>query len=610
MRRSLAIACVALVLKPLLGMEPAVRLMESPVFRPADQIRDPTTSTPEFGTASISGVVLASTGSASPRPARRAIVTLAGAELPAGRSAITDDEGRFVLDRLPAGRFTLTATKPAYLPAAYGARRPGRPGVPLVATAGTRIDDVSLTLTRGAAIAGVIRDTTGLPVLNAIVSAFQLLPDATLAAPVTARADDRGAYRIFGLAAGSYVVSASRPPTVAQGDIAELTAEAIDRKLEALRARRAPTAGPAQQPQIPAETTSTYVPVFHPQSYSAADAARITVAPGGDRAGADIVLDRVRALAIDGTVSGAPAGTSLMISVSPRSGPAQASPTAAQLVTATSTTQPFRFTGVVPGRYIVAVRTPVNVRPMLWARSEIEISGADLSGLMLTLQPGLRLTGRLDFDATRLNPPADLTRLQVMLEDTAPRPSSGGGRGVAAPGPGTSTTDVRGNFMLDTVMPGTYRLTTSLPPEPGGWWLRSAMVNGRDVLDVPLQIEPDTQLAGAVLTFSDRQTVLTGSIQVPAADSPSAYTIVVFPDDRAMWLPRARRIRSVRPATDGTYEFRGLPPGAYRLAALTDVGPDDLMDPSFLAALAPASIRIDLGDGERKTQSLKIDSGR
>ena len=139
----------------------------------------------------------------------------------------------------------------------------------IVATAGTRIDDVSLTLTRGAAIAGVIRDTAGLPVLNAIVSALRLLPDATLATPVTARADDRGAYRIFGLGAGSYVVSASRPPTVAQGDIAELSAEAIDRKLEALRARRATAAGPPSQPQIsPAETTSTYVPVFHPQAYS------------------------------------------------------------------------------------------------------------------------------------------------------------------------------------------------------------------------------------------------------------------------------------------------------------------------------------------------------
>ena len=246
---------------------------------------------------------------------------------------------------------------------------------------------------------------------------------------------------------------------------------------------------------------------------------------------------------------------------------------------------------------------------MLWARSEIEIGAADLSGLVLTLQPGLRLIGRLVFDATTLSPPEDLTRIQVMLEDTAPRPSGGGGRGIA-PGPGTSTTDARGNFMLDNVMPGTYRLTTSLPPDPGGWWLRSAVVNGRDVLDVPLQIEPDTQLAGAVLTFSDRHTVLSGSIQVPAADSPSAYTIVVFPDDRAMWLPRARRIQSVRPATDGTYEFRGLPPGAYRIAALTDVGPDDLSDVSFLTTLVPASIRLDLGDGERKTQSLKIDSGR
>jgi hypothetical protein len=136
--------------------------------------------------------------------------------------------------------------------------------------------------------------------------------------------------------------------------------------------------------------------------------------------------------------------------------------------------------------------------------------------------------------------------------------------------------------------------------------LRSAVVGGRDVLDIPIQIEPSTALSGAVLTFSDRHTQLSGTLEVPAGRSASEYFIVVFPEDRSMWRPRARRIQSARAGTDGAYVVRDLPPGTYRLAALIDLGPDDLIDPAFFEALLAASIRFTLGDGEQKTQGLKV----
>jgi hypothetical protein len=141
---------------------------------------------------------------------------------------------------------------------------------------------------------------------------------------------------------------------------------------------------------------------------------------------------------------------------------------------------------------------------------------------------------------------------------------------------------------------------------PASWWLRSAIVNGRDVLDEPLQVDGSTTLGGAVLTFSDRRTLLSGRLEVPAGRVAGEYHIVVFPAERHLWLPRARRIQSVRPGTDGTYVLRDLPPGAYRLAALTDVGPDDLIDPAFFDAMLPASISVSLGDGEQKTQHIRV----
>jgi hypothetical protein len=201
-----------------------------------------------------------------------------------------------------------------------------------------------------------------------------------------------------------------------------------------------------------------------------------------------------------------------------------------------------------------------------------------------------------------------LRTIRVVLESGAQRAGAGGGgRGVASRGPDVgATTDAAGNFRIDGIVPGVYRLGASLASDPSGWWLRSAVVNGIDVLDRPLEIDVSTPLSGVVLTFADRHTLLTGRLEVPAGSAAADYHIVVFPADRSQWLPRARRIQSTRPGTDGVYVLRGLPPGAYRLAALTDVGADDLIDPSFFEAILPGSIAVTLADGEQKTQGLRI----
>lgn len=571
----------------------------------AQQTRDAAPN--EVGTGAIAGVVLATTGSAQPVPARRAIVTLAGERLPVGRSAVTDDLGRFVIDRLPAGRFTLTATKPAYLAASYGAARPGRTGVPLVLTEGASITNVSLTLTHGAAIAGAVHDATGVAVPGAKVSATRILPDGSLGGVTSVTTDDRGSYRVFGITAGDYVVSATFPASTpgASADMAELTVTEIDRKLEALRMRRAAVPVTAAAPPPAAIATSRFVPVFHPRAFSAADAVRVAVGFGDERTGTDIVLDRVRSTIVDGTVTAAPVDGPMTIAMTYAGPSVDAAPGSAALLDRGGATRAFQVTGVVPGRYVLTARTAPGVRPMLWARAEIETSGNDLHGVALAMQPGLRLTGRLVFDGTS-KPLADLSAVQVILDDDAPRPSgpAGAGRGMAPRA--VSTTNAQGNFDVDDVVPGVYRVRTSLVSDPNGWWLRSAMVNGQDALDVPLRVDANTPLTNAVLRFSDRHTALSGRIEAPAGAAPGAYFLVVFPEDRAMWLPRARRIQSARAGTDGSYVFRDLPPGAYRLAALTDVTPDDLMDVTFLQALLPASIRVELADGEQKIQTLRV----
>src|SRR5262249_26765850 len=86
---------------------------------------------PRPGTASIDGTLVAID---SGRPVRRARVSLTSAAgTSVGQSVTTDDLGVFTFKDLPAGAYTLTASKPGYLDSIYGQRRPGtgRPGTPI-----------------------------------------------------------------------------------------------------------------------------------------------------------------------------------------------------------------------------------------------------------------------------------------------------------------------------------------------------------------------------------------------------------------------------------------------------------------------------------------------
>jgi hypothetical protein len=82
--------------------------------------------------------------------------------------------------------------------------------------------------------------------------------------------------------------------------------------------------------------------------------------------------------------------------------------------------------------------------------------------------------------------------------------------------------------------------------------------------------------------------------------------VVAFPADRALWLPQSRRMKASRPSTDGQFHLDDLPAGDYYLAALTDADQDEWQAPSFLAAAVAAGVKITLGEGESRTQDLKI----
>ena len=163
-----------------------------------------------------------------------------------------------------------------------------------------------------------------------------------------------------------------------------------------------------------------------------------------------------------------------------------------------------------------------------------------------------------------------------------------------------------GTFRFIGIGVGPYTFTCQLPAELAKVWkLRSAVVDGRDLLDAPIE-GPAIQLTGVTLTLSDKRTELAGTLQSPAGQPATEYYVIAFSAERSHWRPGSRRSLSARPGTDGRFSFADLPAGEYFLAALTDLDPAEWQTAAFLEQVVPAGVKVIVTDGAKTTQDLRI----
>jgi len=106
----------------------AALLIAGFVPAPSAQQRDTAPPPAKAGTAVVAGTLMSDETAA--RPVRRARVTLNSFDKSVTLMASTDDSGRFAFVNVPGGRYLVQATKPAWLAANYGAKRPPAPRHP------------------------------------------------------------------------------------------------------------------------------------------------------------------------------------------------------------------------------------------------------------------------------------------------------------------------------------------------------------------------------------------------------------------------------------------------------------------------------------------------
>lgn len=557
---------------------------------------------PRAGPGRLDGVVtLAGT---SAKPVRMAAVTLVSVDGSIAQTTFTDDQGRFSFEALPAGRFHVAAAKAGLFSMEYGAKRPGALGTAIAMAEGAR-QHVSLSVVPGGVIAGVVRDMAGRPVVGVNVTALVKDPltnafrPAQVASPSSGRemTDDRGEYRIFGLPAGEFVIGTDSDGAAG----IELTGNDV---ASAQRELRAP--GNAGDVRPAARRPQTYASAFAPSATDAAQATRVKLQAGEERANVDIQVPLVVANTVAGRVVGSEGvGRSARIVLMPQNpyvpadtridSPGHGTSFGGAVSFATAPSGEFVIADVAPGTYTLIARGSASggVAATSWATTTLTIADQDVAGLTLSLQPGLEVTGHLAAESAL---PSNVNQIKVGLDAL-------GAEGLAVTVPPVAV-DATGAFSLKGVFPGRYRVR--ITGAPNGWLSESAMISGRDAMDVPADFAAGAAVPDIVVRLSPQASEIAGAFSDLHGDAATDYYVVLFSNDRETWLPQARRVQAVRPDADGRFRLKNLPAGHYWLAAVTDVEPNEWNDASFLASLVPSAIAIDLAAGEHKVQNIAL----
>jgi len=286
--------------------------------------------------------------------------------------ATSDADGNYRISDVPAGFYRVVPMAPDYVVPEVNMNSFAVRGKALQVAEGETVDDIDFSITRGAVITGKVTYADGRPVVEERVMAtsvrqvetggpvfFQGLPFQT---------DDRGVYRMFGLAAGQYRVSVGQP---AEGSF------------------------PAQNRGRP-----VFERVFYPDASDANEAKVIELAEGGEARNIDITVGRnlrgftAAGLIIDGEtnqpVPNVRFGLQRMLGQ-------RRSYVSTNAVS--DQRGEFRLENVLPGKYSVIVMPQLNSQ--VHANSvAFEVIDQDVSGITLKTTKGTSASGVVVIEGT------------------------------------------------------------------------------------------------------------------------------------------------------------------------------------------------------------------
>jgi hypothetical protein len=448
--------------------------------------------------------------------------------------AITTPTGHFSMNMVPAGSYFVQVYRVGFLPSS------ALQSDQINLQPEENLKDLRITLLPSAVISGHVLDEKDHPVANAAV---QLMGENN---NVGSQANDRGEFRIGGLAPGSYLV-------------------------RALVLRTGP-------PEIRTDGTReiNYQPTFYPASLLAAQAVPVQAEAGQETSDIDIKLKEAPIVRVSGQITGLPPGAE-QVTVQIEN---------EQVQNALINGDQFTIWRLAPGQHWLKAQCNAGGKLLLSASMPIQVAASSIENINLNVVAPFEVAGHINLDPLSADARDKLDSKMVTL---VPVPVSFETQQAAV--------NANGDFVFKDLPAERYLVRISGFPD--GVYVSNAESGPLKMQNGILDLSNGASGSNLAITLGTDGGTISGKL-LRDQKLPRLLSVLLLSS-----TPRGYALLNYSfVGQDASYAFHNLAPGKYKLVAVNQIGSIDL---DVLLALKHEVVEdVEIDSGESVSRDLRL----
>jgi hypothetical protein len=246
----------------------------------------------------------------------------------------------------------------------------------------------------------------------------------------------------------------------------------------------------------------------------------------------------------------------------------------------------FELTGVAPGQYYIRANMNADGKNYS-AKVSLDVGASNIDNIGITLDPGLALKGQVRIEGGTTQ---SLTDARVRL---LPRETSGI---IFNSSMGRLNED--DTFVLENVSPDAYRL--SVTGLPDGFYVKRIQIgtveSPGDAVDVSTGVA-----APVTVILSPNAGQITGTVQNPKTQQAAPGALVALIPQEPERQGQISFYKQTGTDQFGTFGFKNIVPGDYKVFAWEDLEPGAYYDPEFIKPIDSKGEKVTVQEGAKQT---------